>query len=400
MLFVRSEVADDDGRQRVGALQPHQMSRIEIVLEDVDSLAMRDQIVPVLALGRGERRGNDLEVDRVIGVGEDEQFVAAVGQRILQAFLPRGDEARRHVRTFEIDQPLLGRLVVAAGDHAKPSAGALMQMREPAGVLLLINQDVVRLPGAEAMPPHLPRAMVVIELDIEEAVAVLAPHRRAVGLLDEIVKILPVRPVAHAHGKIFRALGIGAPGVELVVGRMPAAAELEIFARLRELIAVEHDLFRAAMARHAPEQLMLPALAEFAEIGKVAVRRRHAGIVLLDAPAHLRDQLFLQGAGMPEHAIGIGVFRFEIFADIRIEHAGVVQHLLPVRVLQPGIVVGDGDAMGREGMRPARRDGCFVGLVHAILVRSAALLVIAGLDPAIHQLKRFILDGCAGQARA
>ena len=79
--------------------------------------------------------------------------------------------------------------MVAAGDHAESAAGAFVQMGEPAGILLLIDQNVVRLRRAEAMPPDLHRAMVVVELDVEEALAVRAPHHRAVGLLDEIVKV-------------------------------------------------------------------------------------------------------------------------------------------------------------------------------------------------------------------
>ena len=69
---------------------------------------------------------DDLEVDGAVGVGEDEQLVAAVGDRILHAFLARRDQPRRRVGIGEIDQPLLGGFVVAAGDHAKPSAGAFM----------------------------------------------------------------------------------------------------------------------------------------------------------------------------------------------------------------------------------------------------------------------------------
>ena len=73
----------------------------------------------------------------------------------------------------------------------------------------------------------------------------------------------------------------------------------------------------AAVARRAAEHLVLAALAEFAEIGERAVRRRHAGIVLLDAPAHLRDQLLLQRRGVAEQALGVVVLGFEIVADIR-----------------------------------------------------------------------------------
>ena len=192
-----------------------------------------------------------------------------------------------------------------------------MQMGEPAGILLLINQHVVGLRRAEPMAPDLHRAVVVVELDVEEALAVRAPDHAAVGLLDEIVAIGAAVPVAHPDREIFRALGVGAPGLQSVVRRMTRAAELEIFVVRRQRVAVEHDLRLAAVARHAAEQFVLPALAEFAEIGERPVRRRHAGIVFLDAAAHFRDQLLLQGSGVAEQALGVGVFRFEIVADIR-----------------------------------------------------------------------------------
>jgi hypothetical protein len=41
-------------------------------------------------------------------------------------------------------------------------------MREPAGILLLVNQRVIRLRRAEAMPPDLHRPMVVVEFYVEE----------------------------------------------------------------------------------------------------------------------------------------------------------------------------------------------------------------------------------------
>jgi hypothetical protein len=66
-------------------------------------------------------------------------------------------------------------------------------------------------------------------------------------------------------------------------------------------------LYVAAIARRAAEHFMLPALAEFSQIGKRAVRRRHAGIVLLDPPAHFRDQLLLQRRGVAEQALGVVV---------------------------------------------------------------------------------------------
>ena len=223
-----------------------------------------------------------------------------------------------------------------------------MEMGEPAGIRFLIDQRVVRLPGAEAVTPDLHRAVIVVELDVEEALAVGAPHHRAVGFLHEVVEVLSARPVAHPDRKIFRALDVGAPGLEPVIRRMPRAAELEIFLFFRERVAVEHDLDFAAVARHAAEHFMLAALAEFPHIGKGAIRRRHAGIVFLDPPAHFRHQRLLQRGSVAEQAFGVGVFSFEIFPDIGIEHGGIAQHVLPVLVLQPRIIILHRDAVGGE----------------------------------------------------
>ena len=251
MLFARLEIADDDRRQRVGALQPHHVAGIEFDVEHIDAFPIGNQIAPVGALRRGQRCGDDLEVDGVVGIGENEQLVATVGDRILHAFLTRRDESRRRFGVFDVDQPLFRCLVIAAGDDAEAAGRALMQMGEPAGILFLIDQRVVGLLGAEFMAPHLHRTMVVVELDVEEATAILAPDDAAVGFLDEVVTIGAISPVTHANREIFRALGVRAPGLELVVVRMPAAAESEVGVGSCKFIAVEHELRLAAMARHA-----------------------------------------------------------------------------------------------------------------------------------------------------
>ena len=125
------------------------------------------------------------------------------------------------------------------------------------------------------MSPDLRRPVVFVELDVEEVRGVLAPHHAAVAVLDQVVEVLSGGPVAHPDRKIFRALDIGAPGLEPVVGRMPRAAEPEIFVVGGERIAVEDDVGVAAVARHPAEQFMLAAVAEFAEIGERTVGRGH-----------------------------------------------------------------------------------------------------------------------------
>jgi hypothetical protein len=51
MFAAVAEIADDDGRQCIGALQPHQMAGVEFDVDDIDALAVRNQIAPIGALG-------------------------------------------------------------------------------------------------------------------------------------------------------------------------------------------------------------------------------------------------------------------------------------------------------------------------------------------------------------
>ena len=141
-----------------------------------------------------------------------------------------------------------------------------------------------------------------------------------------------------------------------MIGRMPGAAKFEVLVFGRKLIAIEHYLDLATVARHASELLVLTAFAEFSQVRKGSVGRGYAGVVFLDPSTHFLHQDFLQSGGMAEHAIGIAVLGFEIFSDIRVEDAGVAQDLLPVRVLQPCIIIDNRDAMSGECMWPARCD--------------------------------------------
>src|SRR3954453_16052681 len=199
--------------------------------------------------------------------------------------------------------------------------------------------------------------MIVVEVDVKETLAVGSPYPRAVTLLDQVVEVGAGGPVADPDRKIFRAVDIGAPGFEPVIRRMAGNAEPEVLLRGSQLIAVLHDVGVSTVPRHAAELFVLTALAEFPEIAVGAIRRGHAGIVLLDTPAHFFHQRFLQLAGVPEQALGIAVLCLQIFPDIRIEPPGIAQHVLPIGILQPRIIVDQRGAVDREWMRPSRGHG-------------------------------------------
>jgi len=126
--------------------------------------AVRGQVAPVGALRRIEWRGHDLEVDGLIGIGENEQLVAAIGQRILHAIFALRDQARRRIGVFEIRAAFAPRFRGRRRRSRKTPAGTFMDMDEPAGVFFLVDQHIVRLRRAEAMAPDLQRPVVFVTL--------------------------------------------------------------------------------------------------------------------------------------------------------------------------------------------------------------------------------------------
>ena len=212
------------------------------------------------------------------------------------------------------------------------------------------------------MAIDLHRPVVVVQLDVEERFRIRRPDHAAVGFLDDVGGVRGRFPVAHADGEIFRTSNVRAPCLEHMVGRVTRAAEPEVFALLCKFIAVDDETGFAAVAGCSSDLLVLAAFTVFLEVGERPVGRGDAGIVLLDAAAHFRDKLLLQRFGVAQYGVGVGILSFEIGADVRLEHRRFAQHLLPVVVLQPRIVVGHGDAVMREAVRAARRDGRRFGI--------------------------------------
>lgn len=246
--------------------------------------------------------------------------------------------------------------MIAAAYDAEAPASAFLDVREPADVLLLVDEDVVGLHRAEAMAVDLQRAMVVVDVDVIEERQIEAPDHAAAGLRQDIGQVLAGIPAPDADGEELGPAQVGAPGFEPVVRRMARAAELEVVGGLCQCVAVEDDLDVAAAARRAADQLVLATVSELPQIGEGPVRRGYAQIVLLDSAAHFRDQRLLQRLRRRQQRLGIGVFGLEIGPDIRIKQGRVAQHLLPLLVLQPGIVVSDRDAMQRASRGAPRRD--------------------------------------------
>ncbi len=97
------------------------------------------------------------------------------------------------------------------------------------------------------------------------------------------------------------------------------------------------------------------------EIGIGPVGRRNRRVVFLDPALHLREQDVLQRDGSGEGRLRIGVFGLEIGADIGIEQARIAHDRLPIGVLEPGELVGQGDAVPHRGRGAGRGAGRRLG---------------------------------------
>ncbi len=309
---------------------------------------MRDQLAPVAAIRRRQRRRVDAEVDRLALVGEDEEVVAAIEDGVAHAGLARRHQARRGVGLRQVDQPALGGFLVAGGDDAEAAARTLLDTREPAAVLFLVDQHVVALRRAQAMAVDLQRPVVLVEADIVEERRIAAPDDAAAGLLDDVGQILAALPSAHADGEILRAAQIGAPGLEAMVRRMLRVAEFEIRRRLGERVAVEDDPVIAAVARRAADQ------PRAGRPGGISTDRRTARRAparpkssSLMRPRISATSVFCSACVGPRTASvwRFSASRYDLMSGS--SSAGLRRTCLPVGVLQPGIVVREGDAMDR-----------------------------------------------------
>ncbi len=344
-------VAHDDTRQALVALQPDEMTGECHMAEDQRAGPVRHDFRPVFAARRRHRRLHDLEVLGAVGIGQDVEDVAALGHRIFQPRLARGDDNGRRREVFGGEQAVFARLVVVDIDIDEVVDQRAADGHEEAGILLLIDQPVVFLPVAEDVVEDLRGAVVLVKRGVEEAPRIRRPDTAAAGVRKRVGAVLAGREVAHLQREIFRSLVVIAPDADGMVGRMVDAGEAEIVLAFGLLVAVEQDDAFAAVARLAEIARLLPAGDIGRAVGIGAILHGHGAVVLLDAAAHLGKQRLLQGLRIGHRRRHIGVLGLQMRADLRLQDRGILEHGLPVVVTKPGIVVGAGDAVARILLR-------------------------------------------------
>ena len=110
-------------------------------------------------------------------------------------------------------------------------------------------------------------------------------------------------------------------------------------------IPVIENRLLTTVAHAAHIDWVFPAFPIANRVDKLAIGLGHRAVVLLDAAAHLRKQLVAEARKVISGLFVEIVFRFEIRANVHIQRCRIPEHLLPVLIPQPGVIIGAGNAV-------------------------------------------------------
>jgi hypothetical protein len=184
-------------------------------------------------------RLHELEVLGPVGVGDDEEAVAVVLDRVLELLLPRVEDPER---PLGIGRPqvahLVGDLAAESQDHVALVLGG-PHPEEEALVGLLVHEGVVLDRRPHHVPPQLEGPHGLVGLDVEERPVVPGPRRPVVGARDLVGQVGARLQVPEAHRVDLGAGGVARPrqqagvvadvegpeGEEVGVARLPVLVE-------------------------------------------------------------------------------------------------------------------------------------------------------------------------------
>ncbi len=153
---------------------------------------VRNERRPVGAAGGGDRRRADTEIDRVTvgigGVGENVEQVAVVVDAVFKAGGARFDEARLGGRVVGVDEVDFAGLMVGDVDQQVVARLGFAEVHVEGGVVLLVDEFVGVDRCAEDVAMDVERAVVVVEADVVDRLAVAAPDHAA-GTLDHVGQV-------------------------------------------------------------------------------------------------------------------------------------------------------------------------------------------------------------------
>ncbi len=320
-------------------------------IRDEASVALSDDIAPVLFLGRVARGGDDLEIGRA-DVGANEEAISVIHDLVEETWPARRDQSGRRGRMVEIDDPCLRGVVTMHRDDGCAAEASGFDTDEPGRVVFREHLDVVALRCPEPMHHDPAGPMALVLLDIKKRLRIPGPDDVSGRAGDAIGKVLLSQEIANGDGQDFGAEVVGAPGEFGMVGRMACGREMKKGLSLRPRVTVDQHCLRAALARFAAIDATLAAAAKTRIIGPRSIDLRRLAVVLLEARAHLALEVLLQAARRRQNGVGIGVLGLEQRADVGGQPTRIAQHLAPVVGPYPGVIVGPGQAMGRANCGP------------------------------------------------
>ena len=217
VFLARRHVAHDDAGQRILALHAHQPVLENEETDEEDARTVRHEIGPIVRRRSIGGRGDDLVVLGAAHVGLDDELVAPVLDVILDAWNTSGDEPWCTTRSLGVNHPHFRSVVIMDVDQDVLLGIGLADAGEHAGILFLVDENVVRLRRSQNMPIGLQRAVVVVLDRVEEALAIRRPHGATRGVLQDVAVVDTRRHIAHAQFVELRAIAIERPRREIVV---------------------------------------------------------------------------------------------------------------------------------------------------------------------------------------
>ena len=240
-----AELDDAELGQPLAALVHDEMAGERVDVLEPDGWVVGDQRRPVLGSGGRDGRGADLEVRTGVVVQHEEDVLAADGrvvEGVLQTLPARAEQLEAGIAVAGVEEAeLRGDLGPGRDDHEPVAAAAANAHEEPA-VLLVVDELVVGLGGAEGVPPDLVGAPGLVDGRVVELLARRVPGGAPDDADDLVGAVLAGGQVEDPDRVALVADNVGRVGEEGAVGADAGAAQREELVAVGQCVEVEQQL--------------------------------------------------------------------------------------------------------------------------------------------------------------
>ena len=328
------------------------MAAVDVGEVEPHPRAFRHDLGPRRSPRAVDRGGHQPEVGRSV-VGEDQQSVLLVVDRVLDVVPPRFDQHGLRLGRIAGQEATLARDVAGGADEDVPLALRELDVDLETLVVLLEHEHVRLRRRAEPVPPHLVGPHRLVRPHVEEGLAVGGPGRAVVDAGDHVGQVGRGAQVTEPQCVQLRPVHVRGVG-DLGFVRAPLhVAQLEVGVPLCQLVAVEHELLGRLHRAAAPAvDLVVEPFHRPRVAPPALVEGGCRGVRLLDAPDDLPVEAFLEPAGFRHDGRGVGVLGLQVR-----DHLGVLPVAEPVVGIDPPVAVDLENLRTRSGHgRPERGD--------------------------------------------